>query len=172
MYRLQHQSDVREVHDAPLPPGGQKLLGSGIDKPKARVGDVQSRARKTTFLEVLEEVEPARIVLLSSFYDAEDVAIPFGVDADRHQQRDVPHLARPGPLQDDAVQVYVGVVTLNWPVPPRFDRGVDLLIEVRHRCRRYARAHNASVMSSTVFTETPARYISISASSTELSRRR
>jgi hypothetical protein len=42
----------------------------------------------------------------------------------------------------------------------------------RHRRGRHPRTHSASVMSSTWRTETLAGYISIKASSTELSRRR
>ena len=49
---------------------------------------------------------------------------------------------------------------------------VDLLVQVRHVLGLTRVPHSASVMSSTRRTEIPARYISISASSTELSRRR
>ena len=51
--------------------------------------------------------------------------------------------------------------------PRRQRRGPQPLLEGDTRV-----PHNASVMSSTRRTDTPARYISISASSTELSRRR
>ena len=66
----------------------------------------------------------------------------------------------------------IRMLAFDAPIPPRLDFGVDLRVEVRHRARAHPRAPEASVMSSTRRTEIPARYISISASSTELSRRR
>ena len=124
-------------------------------------------------LEMLEEAAPARFVLLGAFADAENLPKTLSIDADRHQQRDVADLASPGAFDHDAVQVDVRMLALDRPVAPGLDRAVDLLVQVRHRRSGDTRVpHNASVMSSTRRTETPARYISIKASSTELSRRR
>jgi hypothetical protein len=53
-------------------------------------------------LQVLQECEPARFVLLRPFDDAEDFAIPLRVNAGSDQERHVPHLPRPRPLQDDS----------------------------------------------------------------------
>jgi hypothetical protein len=66
------------------------------------------------------------------------------------------------------------MLAFDAPVPPSLDLGVDLLVEVRHRARAHPRAPERfrDVLHPPDRNETPARYISISASSTELSRRR
>jgi hypothetical protein len=45
--------------------------------------------------EMCQEGAPAGLVLLGALDDAENLAIAVGIDRDRHQQRDVAHLARP-----------------------------------------------------------------------------
>lgn len=67
------------------------------------------------------------------------------------------------PTRHDPVQIVVGMLPLDRAVPPR----VDPLVKIRRRRRRDLRASYASVISSTRRTETPARYISIKASSTD-----
>src|SRR5262249_39363910 len=122
---------------------------------------------QSAFLEMLEESAPARLILLRPLANAENLPITALVHANRNQQRDVAHLAGPAALEHDAVEINIRVVALDRTIAPRLDRPVDLLVEGDTRV-----PHNASVMSSTQRTDTPARYISISASSTELSRRR
>src|SRR5215204_5677624 len=50
------------------------------------------------------------------------------------------HLASPGALHHDTVEIEVGMFALNAPVPPGLDLGVDLLVQVRHRARAHPRA--------------------------------
>ena len=57
-------------------------------------------------------------------------------------------------------------------VPPGLDLAVVLLLRLDTVLGLTRVPHSASVMSSTRRTDTPAKYISISACSTELSRRR
>jgi hypothetical protein len=121
---------------------------------------------------MLEEAAPACLVLFGAFANAKNLSISFTVHPDRHQQRHVANLAGPAALEHNAVQIDVGVLPPDRPVAPSFDGPVDLLVQVRHRRRDTRVPYKASVMSSTRRTETPARYISIKASSTELSRRR
>jgi hypothetical protein len=64
------------------------------------------------------------------------------------------------------------MLAFDRPVAPPFDRPVDLLFRSDTVEGDTRVPHKASVMSSTRRTETPARYISIKASSTELSGRR
>src|SRR6516165_1273395 len=104
--------------------------------------------------------------------NAEDLPIATLIHADRNQQRDAAHLAGPAALEHDAVEVNIRVRALDRPIAPGFDRCVDLLVQVRRGQGRHPRAPRASVMSSTRRTDTPAIYILISASSTELSRHR
>jgi len=56
------------------------------------------------------------------------MAICIHAHGDKHCH--VLHLATPRPLQPNAVQIHVGVPTLDRPVPPGLDLGVDLLIQL------------------------------------------
>src|SRR6202035_3082768 len=111
-------------------------------------------------------------VLLGALADPQDLAKPFRIDGRGHQQRNVADLAGPAALHDNAVEVEIRMLALDPPVPPGLDLGVDLLVRFDTVLGLTRVPHSASVMSSTRRTEIPARYISISASSTELSRRR
>jgi hypothetical protein len=70
--------------------------------PRQAIPDDQADATQAPVLQVLQECEPARFVLLRPFDDAEDFAIPLRVNAGSDQERHVPHLPRPRPLQDDS----------------------------------------------------------------------
>jgi len=151
--RLQHRGDLThlrtrhmrehipiKVHRAALPTGvGEELRGT-LRKSDTSVRDDQAHAFQPAFLQVLEEARPPGLILLGAFDDAEDLAISLGIDGNRHQQRDVANLARPGALHHDAVEVDVGMLTLDRPVPPLIDRRVDLLVEVADRRWRHPRA--------------------------------
>jgi hypothetical protein len=75
-------------------------------------------------------------------------------------------LADPVALHDNAVEVRIRAFASDPLAPPGLALGVDLLVQVRLRARADTSARSASVMSSTPRTEIPARYISISVSST------
>jgi hypothetical protein len=64
------------------------------------------------------------------------------------------------------------MLTFDGLIAPGLDRPLDLLVQVRHCRGRYLRTQERLGDVFTRRTETPARYISIKASSTELSRRR
>jgi hypothetical protein len=104
--RLEHVSDLAslrcrnvaedvpgEMYDAALPPGCRQVLGGALDETAAGIGDDELHALEPTVDEVAEEGRPAGAVLLRALADAEDLAITLGIHADRHQQRDVAHLA-------------------------------------------------------------------------------
>ena len=81
--------------------------------------------------------------------------------------------AAPAAFQPHAVQVHVDERTVQGLVPPRIDPFVEILIQLAGRVLGEKRVpQRASVISSTRRTLTPARYISINASSTDDSRRR
>src|SRR5215813_7905222 len=90
---------------------------------------------------MLEERAPARLILLRPLANAKNLPITALVHADRHQQRDVAHLARPAALEHDAVEIEIGMLALDRLVPPRLDLAVDLLVEVGNR----ARAHSCAL---------------------------
>src|SRR5215472_10718974 len=89
---------------------------------------------------MLEEATPARFVLFGALADAKNLSISFAVHPDRHQQRDVADLAGPAALEYDAVEVHIRMLTFDRPVAPCLDRSVNLLVQVRYRRRRHARA--------------------------------
>ena len=82
---------------------------------------------------------PAGFVLLGALADAQNLPISFGVDRTRHQKRDVADLTGPSALYHDAVEIKIWMFTFDPPVPPGFDLGVDLLVEVRDRARAHPR---------------------------------
>ena len=183
--RLQHESHLAqlrrrymaedvavEMHRAVLPAGLGIELSRALHQALAGIGDDKLDARQPAGLEVLQEAAPARLVLLSALHDAQDLPVTLRVDRDRHQQRDIAHLSGPAALQDDPVQINIGMSALDRPVPPGLDLPVDLLVEVGYRCRAHSRAPQRLGDVLHPPQRDPARYISIKASSTELSRRR
>src|SRR4029434_512075 len=108
--------------------------------------DDQPDRAQTALLEMLEEPAPARLVLLGPLADAENLPITLAVHRDRHQKRHVAHLASPGALEHDAVQIDVGMLALDRPVAPRLDRPVDLLVQSATVAGDTRVPHKASVM--------------------------
>ena len=95
--------------EAPPGPGGLgEELGGTLGKPQAGVRDDQPDAAQTALLEMTKERAPARLVLLGSLADAENLPITLAVHRDRHQKRHVAYLASPAALEHDAV---VGIFT-------------------------------------------------------------
>ena len=80
------------VHDTALPGSFGKELGCALGQAQAGIRDDQPNAVEASFLEVLEEGAPARLVLLGAFADAENLPITAVIDADRDQQRDIAQL--------------------------------------------------------------------------------
>jgi len=110
--------------------------------------------------------------------DCQNLPIPVLTDANRHQYRDVLHFPAPATLQrfsHKSVQKHIRKVAYQRPLPPLIHLAVNLLVQRFRSLTAEADTpgpHKARVMSSTRRTLTPARYISISASSTEDSRLR
>ena len=122
--------------------------------------------------EVPQKRCPTDLVFLRAFRHRQYFAKSLAIYAHRHQQRNIAHLATPAALQPQTIEEHLCMVALDRPVAPRLDLRIDLLVQLAHRARADPRPPKASVRSSTRRTLTPARYISTSASSTELSRRR
>src|SRR5262249_36537 len=85
------------------------------------------------FLEMLEELAPATLVLLRPLANAENLPIAALVHADCNQQRDVADLAGPAALEHDAIEINIRVLALDRTIAPGLDCPVDLLVHVRHR---------------------------------------
>ena len=79
-------------------------------------------SRQSTFLEMLEERAPTRLILLRPLADAENVLVTVLVHADRNQQRDVAHLAGPIAFEHDAVEINIRVLALDRAIAPGLDR--------------------------------------------------
>src|SRR5512139_348101 len=148
-----------KMNHAPLPACLGQILRDALKEAAAGIGNDQLNAFETAVDEMTQKRRPAGFVFLGALTDAENLPKSFRIDSTGHQQRDIADLARPAALHHDPIQIQVRMLALDAPVPPGFDLGVDLLVEVRHLTRVPQRA---SVMSSTRRTETPARYISIS----------
>ena len=94
---------------------------------------------------------PTGFVLLGAFHDAQDFPAAIRGNADRHQEADVPDFACPldivlgpmadkcSPLHDDTVEEDVRVISLEGPVTPRVNLGVDCSPILSNRWR--SRAH-------------------------------
>jgi len=100
----------------------------------------QADAGEPAFFEVLEDRAPASLVLFDALADAENLPITLAAHPDRYQQRHVANLAGPAALEHDAIQVHVGMLTLDRPIAPGLDGCVDLLVQVRQGRRRNPRA--------------------------------
>ena len=87
-----------------------------------------------------KEAAPALEILLLTLGDTEDLPVTVRADANRHQHREVLHIARSAALEDHAVQVQVRELPDDLPVAPGLDVPVDLLVEPRDRARAHPRA--------------------------------
>ncbi len=120
---------------AALPMSFGEEIADRFRQTQAGVRDHQLHTLEAAFFEVLQEARPARLVLLGAFADAEDLAVAVGVDGDGNQQRHIPDFTGPRPFEHDAIEINIRVFTLDRPVPPRLDRRIYLLVEVRDRRR-------------------------------------
>src|SRR6476620_3192310 len=161
-----------KMNHAALPLSVGQILRGTLHQASAGVGDDQLHAVEAAVDEVAQECRPPGLVLLGALADAQNLPKTLRIDGAGHQQRDIADFASPGPLHHDAIEIKVRMFAFDAPVPPRLDLGIDLLLRFDTVLGLTRVPHRASVMSSTLRTEIPARYISISASSTELSRRR
>jgi hypothetical protein len=59
---------------------------------------------------------------------------------------DAAHLGNASGGEIKAVEVHIGMLAFDRPVAPRLYSSVNLLVQVRYRRRRHARAPHASVM--------------------------
>ena len=72
----------------------------------------------------------------------------------------------PAAFKINPIIVDIGIVPGQWTGTPFFNVTIGFFIQIADGSRGYLFPHKASVISSTRWTETPARYISIRASST------
>ena len=131
---------AEEMHHAALPPCIGKVLSDALHQAPAGIRDDRPHTREAPVHQVAQEGRPAGLVLLGPLADAQDLPVALRVHRAGHQQRNVAHLARPGPLHDDPVQVQIVMLALDRPVAPFLDLGVYLLVQVRNRARRHPRA--------------------------------
>ena len=86
------------TNDAPLPGRIRKELCGALGKPMQAYAVISRIPFNHSFLEMLEERAPARLILLHPLANAENLPITALVHADRNQQRDVAHLGSPAEL--------------------------------------------------------------------------
>ena len=119
-----------------------------------------------------QEVRPTGLVFFGSFTNTENLAVAMLIYANGYQYGNVAYFATPGALQDDAVQIDIGMFASDRPIAPFIDLGVDLLVEVADGAGTNLGPPQSFGNVLDPADRYPARYISISASSTEASRRR
>src|SRR5215813_7128830 len=95
------------VHDLPLPGRIRKELCGTLGQPNAGIRSDQPDTLQPAFLEMLEELAPATLVLLRPLANAENLPIAALVHADCNQQRDVAYLAGPAALEHDAIEINI-----------------------------------------------------------------
>jgi hypothetical protein len=64
---------------------------------------------------------PACFILFRSFADAENLP---------PKERDIAHLDGAAAFEDDPIEIYIRVLTVNQLIAPSLDRPVDLLVQV------------------------------------------
>src|SRR5215831_2109793 len=109
------------VHDAPLPGRIRKELCGALGKPNAGIRGDQPDTLQPAFLEMLEELAPATLVLLRPLANAENLPIAALVHADCNQERDVAYLAGPAALEHDAIEINIRVLALDRTIAPGLD---------------------------------------------------
>ena len=124
--------------------------------------------------EPLEEADPAGLILFHTLGSTQDLTVSVLINGNCNQNGHIFVLAAPVAAQIDAIHIDVRITTaLQRAVAPFLNVNIGFLVQLADGEREIPCCpHKASVMSSTRRTETPARYISMSASSTLLSRRR
>src|SRR5262245_61913183 len=88
----------------------RKELCGALGQPNARIRGDQPNTLQPAFLEMLEELAPATLVLLRPLANAENLPIAALVHADCNQERDVAHLAGPAALEHDAIEINIRVL--------------------------------------------------------------
>jgi hypothetical protein len=115
-----------------------------------------------SLFQMIEPLELSRFNFLGSLADAQRISLT----ALTTSQRDLANLACPTTLHHDAVQTKVRMLALDRRVPPSIDLGVDLSDSTLSQADPGCPQRLRDVLDRR--TKTPARYVSISASSTEL----
>ncbi len=64
--------------------------------------------------------------------DARNLAMTPSGHANRHQQRDIAHFARPGTFHDNVIGETIRVIAFDLAMSPFVDLGVDLPVQLRH----------------------------------------
>ena len=129
-----------EVHRAALVGGSREHLGDGAGHGGGLVAGEHAHAREPPALEPREELPPALGRLREPLRGADDLAVAVVVDADGHHHGHVLEGAAPGPLQVDPVDEDIGIGAGERPAAPFLDGLERLLVEVRDRRCRHARA--------------------------------
>lgn|GEM_PF-2634527 len=148
------------------PVGGRANPGHGFH----HSGHLSLRINRTPLrplLQIAQKRLPARLIFLFAFGGSKDLPAAVSVHTNRRRNRDVLHFTAPAALRADSVKADIWVLALNRAYPPLFNAFINLLIEGADcpwapQCR---------VISSARRTIPRRRYISIRASSIELSRR-
>src|SRR5512143_3630625 len=108
-----------KMHYAPLPGRFGMELPQTLYEPKTLIRDEQLYSLETSFLEVSQKSAPASFILFGSFGYSQNLPIALLIDSECNQDRYVLYLSAPAPLQTNPIQIYIGMLSLDRPHPPR-----------------------------------------------------
>lgn len=185
MYRLERLRHLRpplpgdlgedvavEMYGAALVLGLGKCLLEHAEHPERLVAGDQSHARQPAAAQPQQELLPRLLGLGEAPGAAHDLATPVRVHADGDHDGDVLVGATTASPQVDAVDEEVRVFAGERPGAPRLHALERLFDEVGHGAGRHPGPQSISETSSIRRVLTPARHVSMMASSTLVSRQR
>lgn len=129
-----------EVHGAALVGRLREHLGDGADHAGDLIVGEHAHPAQPARLQPGEELPPALGRLSEALGRADDLAVAVVVDAHGYHHRHVLEGVSPGALEVYPVDVDVAVLVLERPVASLLCRLEGLLVEVRDRAGRHARA--------------------------------
>lgn len=158
------------MHRAALVFGLGEDLGDRADHAGGLVVDDYADAAQAARFQPRQEIAPAFRRLGEALGAADHLAVTVVVHADGYRDGDVLVGAASAALQVGAVDIDVRVLAFQRPAPPFLDRLEGLVVEIRHGAGGEAAPHRISLTSPMRRVDAPAKYISMMASSTLVSR--
>ena len=148
--------------------GIRKDFWNGFQNAEIFIAYDQTYTSKPALFQTYKERTPAFTILFHAFRRAKDLSAATLADANGNKNRNILDLASPAAFQVSTIYGNIGIVPVKRSGTSGFDMPISLFIQVSDDSRDTFVSHKASVTSSTRRTETPARYISIRASSRKI----
>ena len=161
-----------KMHHTRLPLGIRVKFSKCLQQAKAFIRHNEVYLLKSASSEIPKKLPPALRVLARPFCHAENFTEAAGTHAYGYKHGYVLNFTAPRAFKPYPIHKNVRGFRLKWSITPFFNPLKNLLIQVAYCAWTDPAAPKSLGNASTRRTDTPARYISTKASSTELSRRR